>query len=119
MAEELTEQDLHNLAMNVVGKDLEKRGFEFMTVNSKLRRDPQFVCLKNKKLHFIIVRAISYPDNPSEVDDVFMETVKEHALKFKALTYYAGVGIANASDYEKPVNKQQNYIIKYDGLIEI
>ncbi|ETN95093.1 hypothetical protein SAMN04487906_1239 [Zhouia amylolytica] len=119
MAEELTEQELHNLAMNVVGKDLEKNGFEFMAVNSKLKKDPQFVCLKDKKLHFIIVRAVLYPENPSEINYLFMETIKEHATKFKASTYYAGVGIANASDYEKPVNKEQNYIIKYDGIIKI
>lgn len=119
MSEKLTEQELHNLAMNEVGKNLEKQGFEFMAVNSKLRKDPQFVCLKDKKLHFIIVRAILYPDNPSEIDYVFMETVKEHALKFKAFTYYAGVGIANASDIEKPVYKDQDYIIKYDGVIQI
>ena len=60
MLEEFTEQELHNLAMNVVGKDLEKQGFEFISVNSQLKKDPQFVCLKNKKLHFIsILLAIS------------------------------------------------------------
>ena len=47
----LTEQELHNLAMNIVGKSLEADGFEFMAVNSELKKNPQFVCLKEKKLH--------------------------------------------------------------------
>ncbi|MFI2742296.1 Na(+)-translocating NADH-quinone reductase subunit F [Zhouia sp. PK063] len=115
----LSEQDLHNMAMNVVGKDLEKQGFEFLSVNSQLKRDPQFVCLKNKKLHFVIVRAISYPDNPEIYDEISMQIVKEHGLKFKASTYYAGVGIANASDYEKPVFKNEKYVINYKGIQEI
>ncbi|MGS2761030.1 Na(+)-translocating NADH-quinone reductase subunit F [Sinomicrobium sp. M5D2P9] len=115
----LSEQELHNLAMNVVGKDLEKRGFEFVAVNSKLKKDPQFVCLKNKKLHFVVVKAVLYPENPKEFDVVYMEIVREHALKFKARTYYAGVGIANSENYEEPVVKGRNYIINYDGIQEI
>lgn len=53
------------------------------------------------------------------MDRVSMEIMKEHALKFKARTYYAGVGIANASDYEKPVLKNKEYVVNYDGIIEI
>ena len=37
--------------MNLVGKELEADGFEFMAVNSKFKKDPQFVCLKDKDLH--------------------------------------------------------------------
>ena len=48
----LTAQELHNLAMNIVGRQLEEAGFEFMGVNSKPKRNPQFVCLKEKQLHF-------------------------------------------------------------------
>ncbi|MDG3580779.1 Na(+)-translocating NADH-quinone reductase subunit F [Galbibacter pacificus] len=119
MSIELTTQELHNLAMNVVGKDLEKQGFEFISVNSQLKKDPQFVCLKNKKLHFVVVKAVLYPNNPEKYDVTYMETMKEHALKFKARTYYAGVGIANAKNYEAPITKNENYIINYNGIIEI
>ena len=37
MPKALTKQELHNLAMNHVGKDLEQRGFEFIAVNSQLK----------------------------------------------------------------------------------
>lgn len=119
MAKELTKQELHNLAMNIVGKDLEKKGFEFLGVNSDIKANPQFVALKNKKLHFVVVRAIAYPNDPKIVDKLYMETMKEHALKFNARTFYAGVGIANASDYELPVTHDENYVINYDGWQEI
>ena len=69
----LTEQELHNLAMNIVGKDLEAQGFEFLGVNSKLKKDPQFVALKNKDLHFVVVRAISYPQDAHAYDPVFSQ----------------------------------------------
>ncbi len=117
--EKLTEQELHNLAMNVVGKDLEQNGFEFLGVNSKLSKNPQFVALKHKKLHFVIVRAIAYPEDPKVYDAVFMETIRAHADKFKARTFYAGVGLANARDYTLPLTKDDDYIVNYAGLQEI
>ena len=116
---DLNKQELHNLAMNVVGKDLEKQGYEFLAVNSKFKKDPQFVALKDKKLHFVIVRAVTYPDNPVNYDEKLMTKMKNHADKFDALTYFAGVGIANQFDYELPVNKMDNYVINYNGLIKI
>lgn len=116
----LTEQELHNLAMNIVGKEIEKKKWEFLAVNSELKRDPQFVCVDSTKTkHFVIVRAIAYPEDPAVIDRVFMETIKEHALKFEAKTYYAGVGLANAVDYEMPVATDADYVINYKGLIEI
>lgn len=115
----LTDQELHNLAMNIVGKDLEEQGYEFLGVNSEFKKDPQFVALKNKKLHFVIVRAIEYPHDPKEIPFMFLETVKQHALKFNAKTFYAGVGLANSKDYELPVSTADDYVVNYNGLQEI
>lgn len=119
MENELTAQELHNLAMNIVGQDLEENGFEFLGIKSKLKTNPQFVAIKERKLHFVLVRAVLYPNDPKAYDNSFMQKMKEHALKFKARTFYAGVGIANSLDYEKPVIKGEEYIVNYDGLQEI
>lgn len=116
---ELTEQELHNLAMNIVGEDLERKGFEFLSVNSKLKKNPQFVVLKNKKVHFVVVRVIAFPENPKEYDKVLMETIKQHALKFKAKVYYAGVGLANSKDFNAPLRKNESYVVNYDGIQEV
>lgn len=115
----LTKQELHNLAMNIVGEAMEKDGFEFLGINSELKKNPQFVGLRDKKLHFVIVRAIPYPENPEEFDRIFMESIKTHALKFDAKTYWAGVGLANAKDYDLPVSKDDDYVVNFRGLQEI
>ena len=112
----LSKQELHQLAMNVVGKDLEEKGYKFLGVNSEFQKDQQFVALKNKKLSFVIVRAITYPENPTNYDPVFMETMKTHASKFNAKTFFTGVGIANKEDYELPVSSEHDYVINYKGL---
>ncbi|WP_343487718.1 Na(+)-translocating NADH-quinone reductase subunit F [Allomuricauda sp. d1] len=116
---ELTQQELHNLAMNIVGRQLEADGFEFMAVNSKPKKNPQFVCLKNKVLHFIVVRNVTHPNNPREFDEGLMEKMKNHADKFEARTYYAGVGLTNATDQQLPVYLNEDYIVDYEGLIEL
>ncbi len=115
----LTDQELHNLAMNIVGRELEEAGYEFMGVNSKKGKNPQFVCLKERLLHFIVVRPVSYPEDPTAYDPKLMDKVKDHALKFEARTYYAGVGLYNAADRTQPVYLNEAYIVDYEGLIEM
>jgi hypothetical protein len=119
MALPLTEQELHNLAMNIVGKDLEENGFEFLGVNSDLKKNPQFVALKEKKLHFVIVRAITYPQPVQEYDRAFMKKMKEHADKYEAKTYYAGVGLGHGKNYQMPIVKDEDYSVIYNGIQEI
>lgn len=116
---ELSEQELHNLAMNIVGKELEANGFEFMAVNSKPKKNPQFVCLKEKLLHFIVVRNVVFPDNPKEYDTELMNKIKSHAEKFEAKAYYAGVGLSNAENQNLPVYLNEDYIVDYEGLIQV
>lgn len=119
MSKPLTEQELHNLAMNIVGKQLEADEFEFLSINSTLKKNPQFVCQKNKRLHFIVVKSITYPNDPKDLEMDNLIKMKEHALKFEADTYYAGVGLVNAADYNEPVCLNEDYIVDYDGLVKI
>ena len=113
----LTKQELHNLAMNIVGKDLEKRGFEFIAINSQLGRHPQFVCIdKNNERYFVIVKAVSYPDNPNNYDVIWMESFKKHAIEHKARIFYGGVGLQNADDPTLPVYLNESYGLEYNGI---
>ena len=116
---ELTKQELHNLAMNIVGRRLEEEGFEFLGVNSKPKRNPQFVCLKSKTLHFIVVRSVAFPEDPLHYDEDLMRKMKDHADKHEAKAYYAGVGLSNADDRNLPVYLNESYIVDYHGLVEI
>ncbi|MBT8254050.1 MAG: Na(+)-translocating NADH-quinone reductase subunit F [Flavobacteriaceae bacterium] len=117
MGKPLTEQELHNLAMNHVGRELESRGFEFIAINSKLKRHPQFVCIdKNKQYFFVIVKAIKLPENPNNYDVVWMETFKKHAREHDAKVLYAGVGLSNPDGEELPIYLNEEYLIEYNGL---
>ena len=112
----LQPEDIHNLAMKEVGDFLTKEGFEFLSVNSQPDKDPQFVCLKNQKLHFVVVRGSLYPENPKNFDFKLIQEVKNHGIKYKATTYFAGVGFANAEDYDLPLKQSDRYAVNFDGL---
>ncbi|WP_299099145.1 Na(+)-translocating NADH-quinone reductase subunit F [uncultured Winogradskyella sp.] len=117
MSKPLTPQEVHNLAMNHVGKDLEARGFEFVAINSTLKRHPQFVCIdKNSQYYFVIVRAVILPENPNNYDVVWMETFKKHAYEKDAKVLYAGVGLGNPAGEDLPIHLDEDYLIEYNGI---
>jgi len=117
MRKPLTKQELHNLAMNHVGKDLEQRGFEFIAINSKLKRHPQFVCVdKNNQYFFVIVKAVMLPENPNNYDVIWMESFKKHARDNNAKVLYAGVGLSNIEDSRLPIYLNEDYLIEYNGI---
>ena len=117
MSRELTEQELHNLSMNHVGKELEERGFEFLAINSKLKKHPQFVCVdKNNQKYFVIVKAVMLPINPHNYDVVWMETFKKHAHKNDAIVLFAGIGLGNPNGEDLPIYLDEDYLMEYNGI---
>jgi hypothetical protein len=117
MRKPLSKQEMHNLAMNHVGKDLESRGFEFVAINSKLKKYPQFVCIdKSSQYFFVIVRVVKLPENPNNYDVVWMETFKKHAFEKDAKVLYAGVGIGNPEGDKLPIYMNDKYLIEYNGI---
>ncbi|MBP1839066.1 hypothetical protein [Formosa algae] len=117
MSKALSTQELHNLAMNHVGKDLEQRGFEFVAINSKLQRHPQFVCIDKKgQYFFVLVKAVLLPENPNNYDIVWMETFKDHARSNNAKVLYAGVGLSNPNGEDLPIYLNEEYLIEYNGI---
>ena len=117
--EQITEQEVHQLAMQEVGNFLKTEGYEFLAVNSERQRFPQFVCVKNKILYFFVVSGCLYPQSPKEYNSKIMEKVKVQAKKNNAKLYFAGVGFANAEDYNLKLNKNNPYVINFNGLQKI
>lgn len=116
----LTEQELHNLGMNIIGKKLQEKGYEFVAINSKLKSHPQFVLFKKgEPTIFVLVKVSNNIQDPDSYDVLWMETFKEHAKKQNAKVWFAGVGIANAESIELPVFKDQPYYVAFNDFLKI
>lgn len=113
---QLTLHEIHQLAMSEVGKHLEEKGYEFLAVNSQPKRTPQFICIKEKKLYFILVQGTIYPEAPKKFDPELIKKVKKHAAKNKAQLFLAGVGFAHANNYDYPLTRKDPYAINFQGL---
>ncbi|CAM1349120.1 Na(+)-translocating NADH-quinone reductase subunit F [Tenacibaculum insulae] len=116
----LSQQELHNLGMNIVGKKLQEKGYEFVAINSELKKHPQFVLFKKgEPTIFVLVKTTNNIQSPQEYDVLWMETFKEHAKKQNAKILFAGVGIANSESVDLPVFKDQPYYLVFDDFVEI
>ena len=119
MNQKLTAQESHNLAMNIVGESLEKEGYEFLAINSNLKKNPQFVTLKNKETFFILVRPVFSADDLKQVQNINLEPIITHAKKNNAKVFYAGVWLGHGLDINKPILKDEDYSFVYNGLKEV
>lgn len=116
----LTEQELHNLAMNIVGEALQELGWEFLLVNSDRKKNPQFVCIDPQgQKSFIIVRPILQGDDPDVYDSVLMETVRRKAQEHKGDAYWAGVGLYDVANPLAPLEHGKSYQVDFRGLLKI
>lgn len=104
--------------MNIVGRHLEERGFEFLAVNSDPEKNPQFVCLKEKQMHFVVVRPVPLGMEPARYDHILMNKVYSHAEKFEAKAYFAGVGLEHPDGPDRPLIRHQPYLLEFSGLYE-
>ena len=120
MGKVLSKQDMHNLAMNIVGKELEDKGFEFVAINSQLKKHPQFVCIdKDSQYYFVIVKAVLLPEDPNEYDVVWMETFRKHARDKNAKVLYAGVGLGNPDTEGDPLYVDEPYLLQFEGVMNM
>lgn len=119
MNQKLTAQESHNLAMNIVGESLEKDGYEFLAINSSLKKNPQFVTLKNKETFFILVRSVFSSAELKQAQNINLEPIIAHAKKNNAKVFYAGVWLGHGLDINNPILKEEDYSFVYNGLKEV
>ena len=120
MLHPLTEQELHNLGMNIIGERLQELGYEFVAINSELKKHPQFVLYKKgTPTIFVLVKVSSNIQQPASYDVVWMETFKQHAIKQNAKVWFAAIGLANAESVELPVFKDQPYYEAFNGFEKV
>ena len=118
--EELTELEIHHLGMNYIGEILENDGFEFLAINSKLKKHPQFVCFKKgEHTLFVLVKTVLFPRDPDLYDQRLIEKVKQRAKESDARVWFVGVGLSHAKDVTKKLLKGNSYKIKSSGFKKI
>ena len=119
MSQILTQQESHNLAMNIAGDELQKEGYEFLAINSDIKKNPQFVALKNKETIFVVVRSVTSAEETENYQNLNMKPILEHANKHNAKVFYTGIWLGHGKDINQPIINGEEYSFAYVGLIKV
>ncbi len=104
-------EELHYLGMNFVGKELEEMGYEFLGVNSDLKKHPQFVLYKkDEKITFVMVKTSLNIEEVKTLPEI-TDRVVEYAKSQDSNVWYIGVALVNSKDKNLPVNKTTDYSV--------
>ncbi|MXV38748.1 Na(+)-translocating NADH-quinone reductase subunit F [Flavobacteriaceae bacterium Ap0902] len=110
---EFSKEEIHYIGMNFIGEKLQKMGYEFLGVNSKLKKHPQFVIFKKgEPITFVMVKTVSFPKDFQAVPEVSKKVIA-HAKKQDSSVWFAGVGVNDAEDNTKPPMKGRPYQILF------
>ena len=103
--------------MQEVGNYLEENGYEFLAVNSKRNRSPQFVCVKDKLLFFIVVKGSLYPKSPKNYVARLKNSISKDLKTFnpKKASFYALFIFSNINKDSNP--KRQNSACKPAAVV--
>jgi hypothetical protein len=115
----MTADELHQLGIKVVYKEMIDNGFEVVGVRNELSSNPQIVAKKDGKFVLVVVKTAAYPDMGVLYPRVAAE-VNDIASQKGAICYFASVGVANANgetkeEMAKPTLNGK-HLIKYEGL---
>lgn len=115
----MTAEELHQLGIKVVYKEMIDKGFEIVGVRNEFTSNPQIVAKKEGKFVLVVVKTAAYPDMGILYPRVAAE-VNDIAAQKGAICYFASVGVANANgetkeEMAKPTVNGK-HLIKYEGL---
>lgn len=111
-----SEEEIHHIGMNFIGEELQNLGYEFLGVNSKLQKHPQFVIFKSgEPITFVMVQTVLYPEDFVEVPKI-AEKVISHAKTQDSSVWFAGIGLCDADDHNKPILRGNPYKILFNGF---
>lgn len=121
-ADLMTETDKLNFAMNIVKQnELDVNGFTIIAATDQPGQVPNFVCEKDGKKWFIVVKCSIAPDMPTMGVEEKMHII-EHAKKFGAEAYFApvGIGACDAIRFDASLAlKNDAYYANYIGLEKV
>ena len=116
----MTPEEIHQFGIEIVHGQLIKDGYEIKGVYTEVGKNPQIVAEKDDRLAFIAVRTACYPEKGQLEEGVHFKMI-EHAAHFKAIPYFASVGIAAAeakTEVERSIPiKGAGFHVAYEGLL--
>jgi len=126
---EMSEWELHDFAIQVVKSSLTEQGKKILSSQSSLQIDPSIWFEESKTTHWVVVRAVKYPEKEATVPNNIDEIAQGCAHMGKK-GFFASIAIAGATEnsddpFDSDIKASGNYLplyrgqgmfVKFDGL---
>ncbi|MEE9223110.1 MAG: hypothetical protein V3V40_06595 [Nitrosomonadaceae bacterium] len=110
---ERSEWELHDFAIQTVKTYLTKQGKDVFSAQSSLHIDPSIWFEESESAHWVVVRAVKYPDKEAVLPHNINEIAQDCAHMGK-VGYFASVSLVNSDDTFEP-DANGNYLPLYRG----
>jgi hypothetical protein len=118
IGKEMTKEELHRFAVELLSNLYEKEGMTIVNVNRNYNREFPNLVMKsrNGKLYYVIIETTCYPQKAEALYSADFAEMKQYAEQFNATPVFAGMSFMNASrEWEKLVCGDK-YFVAFKGL---
>lgn len=123
VGKEMTREERHRFAVELLAELYEKSGMTMVNVNHNYHREfPNLVMKsKNGKLYYVIIETACFPKRAESITKASFSEMKQYAKEFNATPAFAGMSFLN-------INRDMNnckmicgdsYVVSFNGLLAI
>ena len=114
----LTEQETHEFGLEILFKQVQKEGYEVISVNTDLNQHPQMVLKKDGQVYFVMVKTV--PSNQDK--DVYQARLAgqlvTHSKQHNAKVLFAGIGL-HCLTTGHILTRGAPFVTNYTGMIDL
>ena len=120
IGKEMTKEELHKFAVELLSDLYKKNGMTIVDVNRNYNREFPNIVMKsqNEKLYYVIIETASFPHKAESLFSADFSEMKQYAKEFGATPVFAGMSFLNANRdmFDHKLICGDNYIVAFKGL---
>jgi len=121
IGKEMTKEELHKFAVELLSDLYEKKGMTMLNVNRNYDREYPNIVMKSRNgtLYYVIIETAHYPQKAESLYSTDFTEMKQYAKEFNATPVFAGVSFMNASREWNKLICGDDYFVSFKGLEKI
>jgi hypothetical protein len=118
---EMTKEELHKFAVELLSNLYENAGMAMINVNIHYDREFPNIVMKsrNGKFYYVIIETTCYPQKAESLYSADFMEMKKYAKEFDATPVFAGMSFMNASREPNKLICGDDYFVAFKGLEKI
>jgi len=118
VGKEMTKEELHIFAVELLSNLYEKAGMAMINVNRNYHREYPNIVMKSKNgmLYYVIIETTCYPQKAESLYSADFTEMKQYAKEFNATPVFAGMSFMNVIREQDKLICGDDYFVAFKGL---